>query len=280
MLHIPSLEEEVKELRKIWHDGIVPEAAPIAYEGGSSAVLLLHGLTSSPAEFRTLAAALHERKFTVSVPLLPGHGTDPSDLDRTKGEAWIEAAVSGFDELSKKGKSISVAGFSMGGTLAMYLAATRKVDRLLLLAPFIRIYRPPEAWISPEIKIFTAGYLKRYYCKTRIGGINDLSKLKEHFAYYNVPLRALRQALKNVRKVRRLMKEITAPTLILHSKKDETVDWKGSQEIINNISSRSKRVVWFERSNHILTLDYDREEVMRCAMKFLAGMPRVSANQG
>jgi len=277
---MPSLEEEVKGLRKIWQDGVVPEAAPISYEGGTSAVLLLHGLTSSPAEFRTLATALHEKNFTVFVPLLPGHGTDPHDLRRTNAVEWLEAAVIGFDELSKKCKSVSVAGFSMGGTLAMYLAATRKVDRLLLLAPFIRIYRPPEAWISPEMKIFTAGYLKNYYCKTRIGGINDLSKLKEHFAYYNVPLRALRQALKNVRKVRKLMKEIAAPTLILHSKKDETVDWKGSQEIINNISSRSKKVVWFERSSHVLTLDYDREEVMRCSMKFLGGMPGVSAGPG
>ncbi|MBN2567940.1 MAG: alpha/beta fold hydrolase [Deltaproteobacteria bacterium] len=269
---MPSLEEEVKGLRKSWHDGVVPEAAPIAYEGGTSAVLLLHGLTSSPAEFRTLAEALHERNFTVCVPLLPGHGTDPHDLRRIKAREWIEAAVSGFDELSKKGKSISVAGFSMGGTLAMYLAATRKVERLLLLAPFIRIYRPPKAWIPPEIKIFTAGYLNRYYCKTRIGGINDLSKLREHFAYYNVPLRALRQALKNVRKVRKLMKEITAPTLILHSKKDETVDSKGSQEIINNISSHEKKVVWFERSNHILTLDYDREDVLSYSIKFLTGL--------
>ncbi|NQU02842.1 MAG: alpha/beta fold hydrolase [Syntrophaceae bacterium] len=271
MSDTPSLGEEIDSLRKTWHDGVVPEAVPIIYEGGTSAVLLLHGFTSSPWEFRTLAAALHERGLTVYAPLLPGHGTDPDDLRKTTAQEWIDAAVDAYDELSKNGTSISVAGFSMGATLAMYLAATRKVERLLLLAPFVRIYRPPNAWISPELKIRTVGHLAGYYRKTRIGGINDLSKLRDHFAYYNVPFRALRQALKNVRRVRKLLKEITAPTLILHSKNDETVDWKGSQEIINSISSHSKRVVWFERSNHILTLDYDREEVLRYSVEFLAG---------
>ncbi len=271
MSNIPLLEEEILRLRKTWHDGIVSEATPIMYEGGASAVLLLHGFTGSPWEFRTLAAALHERGFTVYAPLLPGHGTDPDDLSKTTARDWIDAAERAYDELAKKCTSVSVTGFSMGGTLAMYLAATRKVERLLLLAPFVRIYRSPNAWISPELKIGTVGRLVRYYRKTRVGGIHDLSKLREHFAYYNISLRALRQALKNVRRVRKLQKEITTPTLILHSKNDKTVDWKGSQEIIDTISSHSKRVVWFERSNHILMLDYDREEVLRYCIEFLSG---------
>jgi len=269
MCHIPSPAEEITSLRKRWRHGIVPEAAPILYEGGGRAVLLLHGFTGSPREFGTLAAALHKGGFTVYAPLLPGHGTDPDDLRRTRADEWIAAAVGAFDGLSRRGMSVSVTGFSMGGTLAMYLAATREVEQLLLLAPFVRIYRPPGAWLSPEVKARTVGRLARYYRKDRIGGINDSSALKDHFAYYNISLKALREALKNVGTVKKLMKDITAPTLILHSRGDETVDWRGSEAIIEGISSPSKRIVWFERSNHILTLDHDRDAVMDCCLAFL-----------
>lgn len=42
-----------------------------------SGVLLLHGFTSSPFEMKELAYLLHERQFSVSIPLLAGHGTIP-----------------------------------------------------------------------------------------------------------------------------------------------------------------------------------------------------------
>src|SRR5690606_10352873 len=56
-------------------DGTVRGAEPIDLEPPSpiGAVLLLHGFGDSPQSLVSLAHALYERGFIVSVPLLPGH---------------------------------------------------------------------------------------------------------------------------------------------------------------------------------------------------------------
>ena len=52
----------------------------------SVGVLLVHGYTGSPASMRPWAEYLNQRGFTVRVPLLPGHGTKPEDLNEVKWE--------------------------------------------------------------------------------------------------------------------------------------------------------------------------------------------------
>ena len=55
---------------------IIPGCEPVYNAGGESACLLLHGFTSSPYEMRLLGEYLGREGYTVSIPLLPGHGTD------------------------------------------------------------------------------------------------------------------------------------------------------------------------------------------------------------
>ena len=64
------------------------------------------------------------------------------------------------------------------------------------------------------------------------------------------------------------MKKITAPCIILQSKIEHTVEPRSAQYIYDNISSEKKKLVWFEKSGHILTLDVEREEVFKEISKF------------
>lgn len=70
--------------------------APGSGKNKNVGVLLLHGFTGSPASMRPWAHFLHQRGFTVRVPLIPGHGTkmarsqqsevapvDPESTERT-----------------------------------------------------------------------------------------------------------------------------------------------------------------------------------------------------
>ena len=45
----------------------------------SIGILLVHGFTGSPASMRPWAEYLNQHGYTVTVPLLPGHGTRPED---------------------------------------------------------------------------------------------------------------------------------------------------------------------------------------------------------
>jgi 2-succinyl-6-hydroxy-2,4-cyclohexadiene-1-carboxylate synthase len=86
----------------------------------SPAVLFLHGFMGSSADWKSAVAALGDRAFCIA-PDLPGHGTSlglTSEAYTIEGSA--RAAIQVLDELEVENPVI--AGYSMGGRLALYLA--------------------------------------------------------------------------------------------------------------------------------------------------------------
>ena len=96
-------------------------------------VLLVHGFTGSPASMRPWAEFLNGRGYTVRVPLLPGHGTQPSDLNNVKWQEWIECVEEVLEELSRKCDVIFMCGLSMGGGTTLHV--TQKHQSKLRLKP-------------------------------------------------------------------------------------------------------------------------------------------------
>ena len=98
----------------------------------NKAVLLLHGYTGAPSEMRPLGDYLHALGYTVSCVRLPGHGTSIKDLEATTATDWYGAAEAECLELLARFDSVYVAGLSMGGLLAMKLAAKLPVKKAAL----------------------------------------------------------------------------------------------------------------------------------------------------
>ncbi len=71
---------------------------------------------------RPLAEALAAAGFTVDLPLLPGHGTSLEDMVPTRWDDWSGAAEAHFQALAARCDHVAVAGLSMGGALACWLA--------------------------------------------------------------------------------------------------------------------------------------------------------------
>ena len=68
-----------------------PGTEPFRHDGGSTGVLLCHGFTGSPASLRPWGEHLADEGHTVSLPLLPGHGTDWRELALTRWPDWYTA---------------------------------------------------------------------------------------------------------------------------------------------------------------------------------------------
>ena len=102
-------------------------AAPIRRQAGSDTVcLLLHGLTGAPArDLWFLADYLTGHSISVVAPLLTGHGKTWKELELATAESWQNDAIAGLDEARTMGKTVFVAGLSMGGTLTLYLGEHR-----------------------------------------------------------------------------------------------------------------------------------------------------------
>ena len=100
-----------------------------------------------------LGRALHAAGMTVSIPRLPGHGTDGSDFLQTGWRDWLRACTDEMLELCARHRPVSLVGFSMGSLLALILAARFPVARLALLAPPIRS-RDPRLPFTPLLALF------------------------------------------------------------------------------------------------------------------------------
>lgn len=112
------------------------------------AVLFLHGLTASPMQCDALARRLHANGDSVIVPRLPGHGARDrltTQLRDVSAQQLIDAAYEALAIARGLGTAVVVAGFSLGGLLAAWLAQHEHVEQLVAIAPFLGVAGLPGA---------------------------------------------------------------------------------------------------------------------------------------
>jgi len=117
-----------------------PEVAPWSSEGSNGiGVLFVHGFTGSPASMRPWAEYFAERGYTVRMPLLPGHGTTPEEMNKTTWDQWYAGAEQPYLELVEKCDKVFICALSMGGALTLRLAALHEPVGIVLVNPLIHI---------------------------------------------------------------------------------------------------------------------------------------------
>ncbi len=241
--------------------GIIRGAEPfdLGPKSASHAVLFLHGWTSSPRELVFLAEKVAEAGFHCRGLLLKGHGLTLSDLAPTRYADYLAQSEAALLELRATHASIFICGLSMGGLLGLDLAARHpdKVAGLLLLAPFLRPWGRtlglPNHWLIGRVPL--TGNIS----KSIAGPILDPKGAAGHIAYHAMPAKAMVSVVLAGRALNRKLPAIVCPTLILHDVHDTTSDFTGSLELIRDLGSDDKTLIAFTHSNHILTLDYDRD---------------------
>ena len=114
-----------------------PEHEPFHIEAGPSRALLIHGFLGSPRELRPLAQELADAGVTARGVLLPGFGADIARLKKVRAKEWLAAARAAWEEIREGASRTTLIGFSMGGAVALQLAAEAGLapDQLVLLAP-------------------------------------------------------------------------------------------------------------------------------------------------
>ncbi len=226
------------------------------------AVLLLHGYTGTAAEMRPLGDYLHALGYTVLCPRLPGHGTTVDDLERTTAKDWLAVAMASCDELTAGYGDVYVAGLSMGGLLAVAVAALKPVRRAAFLSTpvFVRDKRTP---FLPLLRYFIR------YLPKRKRNYYEMNKYCQ--AYDKMPTKPLTSLFALVKRCQKqLLPQITIPCLILQSTVENTVLPKSAQYIYDCLGTpqEQKKLLWMERSGHILTLDCERETVFAAVGDF------------
>jgi carboxylesterase len=252
----------------------------ISYEAGQHAVLLLHGLSSSPLEMRFLARALYREGFTAVAPMLDGYSAGSQEH---RMEAWLASAIREFDALRANYATVSICGLSIGAALSIALVAERPAARALILLSVTLDY---DGWAIPWYR-FLLGWA--YYTPLRhrwryregepYGLRNEALRAKIARAMQRdaisevgpstISLPALHEASRLSAKVRRQLPSITADTLIIHAIDDETASPLNARFVDSHIGASFLRTIFLDDSYHMITSDNEREIVAREIVMFL-----------
>ncbi|GHE67488.1 alpha/beta hydrolase [Streptomyces vinaceus] len=252
---------------------VLPGAEPFRHEGGEVGVLLCHGFTSTAQSMRPWAEYLAEQGLTVSVPLLPGHGTRWQDMQLTGWQDWYAEVDRALRELLERCAQVFVFGLSMGGALTLRLAARHgdAVRGIVLVNPVNKI-NDPMAFALP---------VAQHFLRSTPGIASDIAKPGvSEIGYTRVPTRAaasLRQFLKLVDSE---LPQVTQPVLLLHSVQDHVVNPADSARILARISSTDVTETLLEQSYHVATLDHDAERIFADSFAFVGRLAESVGREG
>ncbi|MEV6315115.1 alpha/beta fold hydrolase [Streptomyces sp. NPDC051776] len=241
---------------------VLPGAEPFRHEGGEVGVLLCHGFTGSPQSLRPWAGFLAERGLTVSLPLLPGHGTRWQDMQLTSWQDWYAEVDRELRLLSERCRQVFVLGLSMGGALALRLAAKHgdAISGVVVVNPANKMHG-----LAPH-----ALPVVRYLVRSTKGLANDVAKEGvDEIGYDRVPLHAAHSLRRFFRVVDSELPQVTQPLLLLRSPQDHVVPPADSARILSRVSSRDVTETVLERSYHVATLDHDAERIFRDSYEFI-----------
>ena len=223
--------------------------------------LVLHGLTGSPQGVAGLGAALTAAGFEVEMPLLPGHGTSPEELAGCGWDDWSAAAEAAYRRLAARSGPVVATGLSVGGALAASVASGHpEVAGLAVVNPLVD---PPAQEFLDTLEAFLAAG-ERF-----LPGVgSDLADPGAHEeAYDRLPVAALLSLSRGLTGLRPRLGEVRCPVLILTSRHDHVVPSVSSDVVAGAVPGPVERV-WLERSQHVATLDLDRDELERRVVEF------------
>lgn len=230
------------------------------WPGGPVGVLLSHGYTATTAEVRLLASHLHQQGYTISGPLLPGHGVDPQTLNRCRWQDWVKAISEAYDHLAARCERVFVGGESMGALLALYLAGEQpEIAGILTYAPALRVPRMTTLkahLVAPFIRT-TPKRTLHYDADGKWQG------------YKVNPIPAFLQLTSLQRQVHRRLAQIRQPLLVVQGRLDRAVDLVGVGILYREIGSSLKELHWLEYTGHLVLLDHEIEQVTSLTLRFM-----------
>ena len=232
----------------------------------ASAVLLIHGFLSSPAEMRSLGERLHAAGHHVLGVRLKGHGTSPWDLRSRNWHDWAASVESGYDIIKAFSESVHIVGFSTGGLLALNYASDhpdKKIksvtsvcapvhfkNRNMVFVPLVHHANRLVSWVSSEGLVpFTP---------------NEPENPEVN--YQHIPVRAVYQLQQFIDHLTEDKLTINADVYLYQGDHDPVVDPASMQTLDKLITAENKTLVTLDSDLHgVIYRDIDQVQKKICS---------------
>ena len=240
---------------------------PVNGKNSRIGILLVHGFTGAPPSMRPWGEFLLSKGYSVKIPLLPGHGTSPEDLNNVTWREWPDKVQSELDAFLTTCYQVFIAGLSMGGGTSLYIAMHNndRISGIILVNPMIHLPR-----VSPLM-----AYMLSRFQKMRPSVGNDIKRpdITEH-GYDVLPTRGIHQLLLMLKITRKNLSKITVPVLLFHSAEDHTLPVSNTEIVMAGLGSVNKERIELVNSYHVATLDNDQELIFQKSLTFIEELTR------
>ncbi len=253
-----------------------------------TAVLLLHGLCSTPEELQSVQHALRSAGHAVCAPRIAGYSFDPQaavQQARPYGE-WLAAIEAQVDALRRSHARVALVGISAGSSLALG-AAIRcgpKVDAMVLMSTtlvFDGWAIPRTHWLLPLALYTPLGRWWKYRERPPYGVKNERVRawIERELAQRRISragtavigIGHLREHDRLIRHVRRHLARVACPrVLAIHAREDEVASLANLDLLARGLGAERLRTLVLDDSYHMVSIDNDRQQVVRETVAFVA----------
>ncbi|HJS25610.1 MAG TPA: alpha/beta fold hydrolase [Actinomycetota bacterium] len=236
-----------------------PGCEPFSLAGGPVGVLMVHGLTGSPASMRPIGEWLAGEGLSVEGVRLPGHGTNVEDLRTRRWTEWVDEAARGLGALRERCRSVVAFGQSGGASVVLALVASRphEIDGIALTNPYV---------FDARLLAVPVG---RRVLRDWKGIANDIAKPgQDEHGYERTPVAAIAELSELMRFVRSVLPEIRQPIVVFRSGTDHVIPRSNATKVLERIGSTRKQLVPCPNSFHVVTLDHDAPLVRERVLAF------------
>jgi carboxylesterase len=206
-----------------------------------------------------LADHLSAFGFTVSAPLLAGHGDSREQLKASTWHDWYTGCEQELEKLKVTHEHVCVCGLSLGGVLTLKLAQDHPQDITALcclatpifLDQTVRLIIPVLAY-SPLRWLFP-------YKKKSGGDIKDESAKNKYDSIQYMPIAGIHNIMKLQKVVRTNFNREIPPTLLIHARDDSTAPYENMKYLAENLHAKTVETLTLKNSYHVITIDYDKD---------------------
>lgn len=233
-----------------------------------SSVILLHGFGGTPSDVRVLAERLAGQGFRAIVPAIPEQTSTTFAYSRgylspAEYGNWLRKLIK--EEAAASGEPPSLVGFSMGGALAAIAASEHEVRKLVLISPYFNLPASTQ-WVASAAKWLR--WIVPVVLKAAKGQIVDPDGYRNYATgSYLISLRAVLRLVELAGTARDKAAGLALPILVFASEKDSVASFAVTQGLFGGRDNA--RMVACNRSNHIVTYDFDRDRVVTEILAFL-----------
>lgn len=275
---------EISTLTPHGASGTAADTTTYRIAGGKVGVLLLHGLCGTPAEMRFVAMGLGRAGYTVHCPLLAGHGMSREHIVKTGWQDWYRSAEEALEELRRTCDTVIIGGLCLGAILGLQLAARHpdKVQGVALFSPTLWINGWAIKWYMRLLALVPFRWLARlvHFKDTESLGIK-CPRVREfvraalaasdgsELGTAGTPATMVLEHRSLVKAAKRILKGVTQPALIIHSREDDHADLNNATYLQRQMKGAVDLVV-LEDSYHMITLDKERHVVVERTKAFIA----------